>query len=229
MRIILILALSFFFNYQLLAQDNPITQEGPAENIKEITHQIFKYPDFVEGSIFPKEGGPYEAKLNYNRVLGQIMAIDRIGKAQPVLNPEELEKIIIAKDTFYFNTNNVLEKLSHFGKANLYLKQTIVYVEKQNNTNNGIPIIIADGSKTFYNSGDTKKKDIVIEGNSTFKFISEYFIANNSMVFYPATKKGFYDLFTMQEKELKSFLRSHSVNFTNINQVETLLQCMNNL
>lgn len=229
MKIILIFSLAVFFNYELLAQNNQIVREGESENIKEITHQVFKYTNFVEGSIFLKDGTSYEAKLNYSRALGTVMAIDRIGKADTIKNPETIDKITIARDTFYFYNNNFLEKITHFSFANLYMKQTMVYVEKQSSTENTTPQVISNGSKLPYSFDGEKKSANDIDRNSVFKFMSEYFVADNSMNFYPATKKSFYDLFTTHEKELKTFLKKHSVNFTDIEQVERLLQYMNSL
>ena len=70
---------------------------------------------------------------------------------------------------------------------------------------------------------------MVIEKNSLFKLINEYFIADQSINFYVASKKSFYDLFPKHKDELKTFLQHHSINFNKFDQIEKLLQFMNSL
>ena len=228
MRIFLIFDISLIFYNCLFAQNNQAVSEISGETLKGFTKNIFKYADFTEGKIFLKDGSEYGAKLNYNRVFGQITTIDRIGKAAPLSNIETLDKVTITNDTFYFFNNNVLEKITHFGNGNLYLKQTMVYVVEQKDGYNGTPDVISDASKKIYDA-EPKKEDVNIEKNSQFKVINEYFIADQSMNFISANKKNFYDLFADHKEELKTFLREHSTDFSNINQMEKLLQYMNNL
>lgn len=229
MRIFLIFSLIMIFKQELYAQDNKVTKESSTENLKELTNNIFKYPAFVEGKIILKDSSEYEAKLNYNRILGKFLVIDRTGKTRPFSNPDTLNKIIVAKDTFYYSNNSFLQKITHFANVNLYLKQTISYIEKQKNENNGMPVIISNGSKLPYSLEEPTTDDITIEKNSLFKFLNEYFIADTSMNFYTATKKSFYVLFPKYKDELKTFMQDHSVNFNNIEEMENLLQYMNSL
>ena len=217
------------FIQNLCAQDNKVPKQSSTENLKELTSNIFKYPAFVEGKIILKDSSEYEAKLNYNRILGKFLVIDRTGKTRPFANPDTLSKIIVAKDTFYYSNNSFLQKITHFANVNLYLKQTISYIENQKNENNGMPVIISNGSNLPYSLEEPKTDDITLEKNSLFKFLDEYFIADPSMNFYPATKKNFYVLFPKSKDELKTFMQDHSVNFNNIEEMEKLLQYMNSL
>lgn len=201
-------------------------QESSTENLKELTDNIFKYPAFVEGKIILKDGSEYAAKLNYNRILGKFLVIDRMGQTRPFANPDTLNKIIIAKDTFYYSNNSFLQKITHFSNVNLYLKQTISYIEKQK-SDDGLPVIISNGSKLPYSLEEPKTEGISIEKNSLFKFLNEYFIAGQSLNFYTATKKNFYSLFSRHKDELKTFIQDHSINFNNIEQIEKLLQYVN--
>ena len=213
----------------LCAQNSKVTKESSTENLKELTNNIFKYPVFVKGEIVSKDSSVTDAKLNYDRVLGKVVYMDRIGKAQPLENLETIEKVTIGTDTFYLYNNNFIEKYTHFANVNLYIKQTISYIEKQKKADDGTPVIISNGSKLPYSYEEPKTDDISIEKNSLFKLSNEYFIANQSMNFYAITKKSLYDLFPKYKDELKTFMRDHSVNFSNIDQMEKLLQYMNSL
>jgi hypothetical protein len=229
MRIFLIFFLIMIFKLELYAQNSKVTKESSTENLKELTNNIFKYPAFVKGKIISKDSSAIDAKLNYDRVLGKVLYIDRIGKALPLENLETIEKVIIATDTFYLYNNNFIEKYTHFANVNLYIKQTISYIEKQQKVNDGTPVIISNGSKLPYSYEEPKTEDITIEKSSLFKLSNEYFIANQSMNLYAVTKKSFYDLFPKYKDELKTFMQDHSVNFNNIDQMEKLLQYMNSL
>lgn len=217
------------FSLIIALQPGLYAQESPTENLKELTDNLFKYPAFVDGKIILKDGSEYAAKLNYNRILGKFLVIDRMGQTRPFANPDTLNKIIVAKDTFYYSNKSFLQKITHFPNINLYLKQTISYIEKQKGNNNGMPVVISNDSKLPYSLEQPKTEGVTIEKNSLFKLLTEYFIADSSLNFYPATRKNFYVLLPNRKNELKTFMRDHSVNFNNIEQMEQLLQYVNAL
>jgi hypothetical protein len=97
--------------HALYAQNSNATKESSTENLKELTNNIFKYPAFVKGKIISRDSSAIDAKLNYDRVLGKILYIDRIGKAVPLENLETIEKVIIATDTFNLYNNNFMKKI----------------------------------------------------------------------------------------------------------------------
>jgi hypothetical protein len=229
MRTSLTTGLLLIFCLNLFAQNNPAMQENSGENLKEFTSSVFKYPDFVEGKIILKDGSAYDAKLNYSRVLGKFLVIDKTGKTRPFADPDTLDKIIITKDTFYYSNNSFLQKVTHFSIANLYLKQMMVYVNDPKSPSNGTPGTSSGSSTLVYDYSDSKNNDIAIEKNSLFKTINEYFIGDQSMNLFGVTKKNLYDLFPKSKNELKTYLKHHSVNFGNIEQVAEVLQYMNSL
>lgn len=229
MRLFLISLMSLFFYCHLFAQNSPEANVGSDENLKELTHNIFEYPGFVEGIIILKDSSKYVAKLNYNRILGKFLVIDRIGNTRPFANPDNIDKIIVKADTFYYSKNSFMQKVTHFANVNLYVKQTISYIEKQKGDNGIAPVIITNGSKSSYSFEEPKSENVSIEKNSLFRFINEYFIADKSMIFYAAEKKNLYDQYPMYKEKLKSFMREHTVNFNNVGQMEKLLQFINEL
>ncbi len=229
MRLFSISLMLLFFHCQLYAQNSPEANVGSDENLKELAHNIFEYPSFVEGIIILKDSSQYVAKLNYNRILGKFLVIDRIGNTRPFADPDNIDKIIVKADTFYYSKNSFMQKVTHFANVNLYVKQTISYIEKQKGDNGITPVIITNDSKMSYSFEESKSENISIEKNSVFRFINEYFIADKSMTFYAAEKKNLYDRYPMYKDKLKSFMREHTVNFNNVDQMEKLLQFINGL
>ncbi len=219
------LLMFFFYSY---AQNNSPAKEGSDENLKELAHNIFQYPNFVEGIIILKDSSQYVAKLNYNRILGQFLVIDRMGNTKPFADPNTVDKIIVKTDTFYYSNNSFFQKVTHFANVNLYVKQTISYVEKPKGDGE-TPVIISNGSKLPYSFEEPKSENIKIEKSSLFKFITEYFIAGKSMNFFTAEKKNLYDMYPGYKDKLKTFMQEHTVKFNNVDQMEKLLQYINSL
>jgi len=215
----------YFYTY---AQNNPPAKEGSNENLKELAHNIFQYPNFVEGIIILKDSSQYVAKVNYNRILRQFLVIDRMGNTKPFADPNTIDKIIVKTDTFYYSNNSFLQKVTHFANTNLYVKQTISYIEKPKG-DGGIPIITSNDSKLPYSFEDPKSENIKIEKGSLFKFITEYFIADKSMNFVTAEKRNLYGMYPEYKDKLKTFMQEHTVNFNNVDQMEKLLQYINSL
>lgn len=228
MRIALLFIIFLIQQKTFAQQDKIIKEKAYNQNLKELSTSVFKYPEFMQGKIILKDSSISKAKLNYNRVLGKILFLDRQGKSRVVEEPETIDKIIISTDTFYFNNNSYLEKITHFPNVNLYMKQMTSYIEKGKSNNPQSIVITSDGSKLPY-SIDESNKDGTIEKNSIFEIVTDYYLEDRSGNFYAATKKIFYDLYPKYTNELKAYLRDHSVRFNNIEELEKLLQYMESL
>ena len=229
MRLFSISLVLLFFYYQLCAQNSSQANVGSDENLKELAHNIFEYPSFVEGIIILKDSSQYVAKLNYNRILGKFLVIDRMGNTRPFADPNTIDKIIANADTFYYSKSGFMQKVTHFANVNLYVKQTISYISPPKAGNGETPVVISDGSKLSYSFEESKSENITIEKNSLFRFINEYFIADKSMTFYAAEKRNLYDMYPMYKDKLKSFMQENTVNFNNVVQMGKLLEYLNGL
>lgn len=216
--------ISFLCGKEIFGQQEAFNEHSQDENVNQLTKNIFQYPKFVEGEIILKDSSKINEKLNYNRVLGKVLFADRIGQSRDLENPETIDKIVIDKDTFCIRNNIYLEKITHFNSVNLYINQTISYLEKEKSIESGIPIIVSsDGSKAGYRN-DEGKQEKGFDQNSFFKLSTAYYLLDSSGVSYPAGKKSFYDLFPSLKNELKQYLHDHSVNFSNATEMENLLQ-----
>jgi hypothetical protein len=221
---ILLLLISFLCGKEIFGQQEALNERTQDENVNQLTKSIFKYPKFTQGEIILKDSSKIIKKLNYNRVLGKILFEDRIGQSRDLENPETIDKIVIEKDTFCIRNKICLEKITHFNNVNLYINQTISYLDKEKSITSGIPIIVSsDGSKAGY-TNDEAKQDKGFDRNSFFKLSTDYYLLDSSDVAYPASRKSFYDLFPSLKNELKQYLHDHSVNFSNATEMGNLLQ-----
>ena len=110
------------------------------QNLTEFANNIFMYAEFTNGIIILKDGSVVGAKLNYNRVLGQMLFI-KGEKTLAIANPGGLESIIISSDTFNYCDYGYLKKLTHLSGVNLYTKQTLSYYIKAKAEVFGTPVI----------------------------------------------------------------------------------------
>ena len=57
-----------------------------------------------------------------------------------------------------------------------------------------------------------------------YVFREAYFLSGRFGQFYPATKKGFYELFPKNQKQIKEFLEKNEINFSKKDDLEKLLE-----
>jgi hypothetical protein len=226
MRLFLVIGLLFILLQKIAGQNADVTKRNSDEDLKQFTSSIYKYPSFGRGKIILKDSTVIDAKLNCNRVLGKIVYLDRINKALPLENPGTVSEVTVANDTFYIYENSYVQKYTHCSKVNLYIKQSLVYVDKNMPKDNSAPVVISNGSKLPYSNEDEKKEDKGLEKYSQFQLTNEYFIADSSMNYLIASKKSMLDLFPSAREPLKKYFQQNTVSFNNASQIEKLLQYM---
>ncbi len=213
-----------------MGQNDNRSDKNSEETLSQLAKNVFRYASFQPGTVFYKDSTKNDAKLNYDRILGKILYLDRMGKSVGLDNPEAIAMVVIAKDTFYFFDTACVLKYTHFGLLNLYVRETLVYAEKHNSgeRNNLDPVVITNASGLPYSKEEFKDDDS-FNKNSMFRMISEYYIADKTMNYRMASKKDVLEIFPSKREELKKYLRENDVNFNNISDIQKLLQYLNSL
>lgn len=229
MRFAYALFLCFLIQQNSFAQ-NSYASKQTDETLAQMARSVYKYAEYQQGKLFYKDHTENDARLNYNRVLGKIFYLDRMGKPVMLENPDALAMIAIAKDTFYYFDTNCVIKTTHFVNANLYEKQTILYEERNDATmrSNLDPVIITNGTGLPYSKEDFKT-DNSLNKSSLFKIINDYYIADGSMKYFKASKKNLFDLFSDQREKIKEYLRQNEINFNVEADIVKALQYINSL
>ena len=65
--------------------------------------------------------------------------------------------------------------------------------------------------------------------NLVYTFKDNYYLSGKFNQFYPATRKGIYDLFSKNEKKLKEFLGKNNIDFNRKEDLERLLGYMRSI
>ncbi|MER3463988.1 MAG: hypothetical protein C4329_05805 [Chitinophagaceae bacterium] len=221
----LLLAYSGFSQEQGVIRVNPLK-----ENEEELTKQVYKYPSFTNGIVYFKDNATAEAKMNYNRLSGQILFIGTRGDTLAFAHPETFNKVAIGQDTFFYYEKGFLELLTHDPSVNLAKRQTIKYIgQEKSGAYGSYSTVTSVNSSNLYSTDEKMPMKLEIDENSIFKFTNIYYLRDRFGNYFPASKKSFSDLFSHHEKELKNYLREHDINFTREKDLLKLIQYMQSL
>lgn len=198
------------------AQDNKtITVNSLVPETAALYKSVYLYPSFLDGRVVFKEDGPVEAKLNYDRMYGQVLFLTPQGDTLALAHPEATTMVVMGADTFYFFQNAFVQKLSHHNKApNLFVRQSIKYIgtEKKGAYGTYSPVSAVNSTATF-TQDDKITQYLAIDENRLYKPNTEYFLSDAFNNFFSCSKSRFYGLFSQHEKELKTFADANNVDF----------------
>jgi hypothetical protein len=208
-----VILLSLFFAAS--AQENKIIRINPLkENEEELTRQVYKYSDFQEGTVLFKDSATAQAKLNYHRLLGQILFINPKGDTLALAHPETFAFVAIGKDTFFYHEKSFVERLTSASSVNLCKNQTLKYIgQEKKGAYDSYSTTSSSESDNLYSTDGKVPAKLAIDQNSVFKYNNAFFLQDRFGNIFPANKKIFFDLFSHREKELKGYLNNNHVNF----------------
>jgi hypothetical protein len=220
--------ISFFISSCLLW-----LQSFPQEEIKAVKadqeinevftiKDLYRYPQFMEGKVFFRDGTVAEAKLNYHKLFEQVMYISN-NDSLAVGNPETIKVIVIGKDSFYYNKGTYYELVNTYKSIHLARKQILQEVDQektgaygQSYTNNS-----AVANKNYYTVDGKPRLNV---GESTlFSQKTEYYISYKEGDFVSATKRNIEKLFSENSKQVKEYIKNNSVDFTKEGDLKKLL------
>jgi hypothetical protein len=199
---------------------NPVKQ-----NEQDLKRRILQYPQFVPGRAIFKNGTVTEAKLNYSYFTNNILFISPKGDTLELSQGDNFSNIVIGVDTFRYYQQQFVQQLSHHPVYNLFLKRSLDYngTEKKGayGSYSGTSAIRSYNQLTV-NEGSIVAK-LSPDENIVYVFNDDYFFSGRFGRFYPATKKGVYELFDKHEKELKDFVEKNKIN---LNKKEDLYKVL---
>ncbi len=212
------------------SQENKIAINTIENNKEDLIKQVYKYSKFIVGTIYFKNSQVGSGLLNYKRSSNQMHYINDSGDTLSILNPQDLEKIIINQDTFYFSKKGYVEKISHFATVNLLKKELLKYMETERKGAFGLYSAANSSvqSATPFTNNVNKSQSKSVDENMIYQITNEYFLSDGDNII-PANKKSFSKLFSKSENELKSYLKDNPVNFSNEDDLQNLLAYLSNL
>lgn len=226
MKRLLISCITIFIFCTGWAQDNNTVVYNPAkQNESKLFTKMYRYSDFVEGKAFYKSGGITESRFNYNYITNRILFINPKGDTLELANGEEFDRITIRSDTFCYYNKQFIQQLTHYASCNLFLKTSLRYNgrEKKGAYGGYSGTAASTSISDMYVAVGPGVGKLTTDENIMYVFDQSYFLAGRYGKFYPATKKGFYELLSNNQKEAKEFLQTNKIDFSNKEDLEKLL------
>ena len=228
MKVVLAVFVSLLNNHLLFSQLAESYKVKAGEKVEDVIPfaKRYLYPDFRKGTIYYTDGTSALALVNYD-----------------LLN-EQIKLINTRKDTTFLKANYVIKMfdfeeemlLNDYDFGIIAVKKTDVYPKLgKKRFLNVIPVDngISDGyssnvgltssvSNVKYGRRDLKedylKSNLIVEEDTRY-----YIIDKNNRV-YPAQSSNLYKIFPRYKSEIKTYIRSQSVNMKIEEDLEKLLQ-----
>ncbi len=230
MKALLVLLVSFAIAMSASSQKNePIVINQANHNEEELTKNMYRYPQFVAGNAFFKNGAITESKFNYNYLTNRILFINPRGDTLELANGEDFNKVVIQSDTFYYYNKEFIQQVTHDPKYNLFEKIALRYFGKERKGAYGTYSSTTTVSSMGLWTSNGMPVQLSADENILYNFREHYYVSGRFNQFYPANKKGFYELFPKYQKDIRRFLDKNKINFDKRGDVEKLLEFVRTL
>jgi hypothetical protein len=181
---------------------------------------IYRYPHFMQGLVYFRDGNVSRAQLDLNFVTGEMQFIGPAKDTLTVANAGTIKYITIQTDTFYFDKMYI--ELVH-GNATAKLgKREIIKVsdiKKEGAYGQMSSTSAINTTNSFYSNNLsyklTEKTAVTLHKETVF------FIGDNFNNFQPAAKKNIYKMFNSRMPAIESFMKE---NKTELNKEDDLVK-----
>ena len=222
MRVLLLFVLTYCCRSH--AQDSTIViKAGTSLNESVSMKDLCQYPQFVSGKVFFKSGDSTVAKLNYHKLLDEMLFIDLKGDTLSIANAAMIRLIRINNDVFYFD-NGYVKLIKDTNGIKLAAKQTLKLSGKDKIGAYGManPTSAIDSYGQLFDQRGIYK--LVHREDITLKKKTQYYFGDKYNRFVWATRKNLLQQFSKQSGTLNAYLKNNNVNLNSREDLEKLLQ-----
>lgn len=212
----------------LSAQDTTLVTIKTGERVTDVLTpaEIYHYPQFIYGKVFLRDGSKGAAKMNYNRLYGQMLFIDPKGDTLALADEKNIKFIVFDQDTFYFY-EGYIRLLADDGVVKLTEKQVWVLADiRKIGSHNRPANTFAVTSFSTYTDGldAAKSKDLIMNEDIVLRKETQYYFGDKYNLFVHANKKGLLQLFPKEQVSIEDYLKENKVNFNKKDDIEKLYQ-----
>jgi hypothetical protein len=215
--------------YHSNAQNNGIAiKAGQKVNEAVAPNVRFRYPEFVLGEVYFKDGTVSKAPLNFNRVLGEMQFIDSKNDTLSIDNEAMIKYIVANNDTFYYSKGYVelvaskpLVKLGKSEKLKIGDTRKIGGYN-QSTSNSAITTISTMYTRSGVNTLD-QRVDLLLVKETL------YYIGDSYNHFLPVSKRNIMKLFGRQEASIEQYFRDNNVRFNNEDDLKKLIDYLQSI
>jgi hypothetical protein len=200
------------FNICLPAQNGKLVTVKAGTKVLDYfpVQERYRYPEFVPGQVFFKNGVVNSARFNYNILFGEIEFIQSRDTLS-IVKKKDIRLITVAQDTFIYD-NCYLEVISG-GQVKVGLKQYVQLkdVLKKGAFGTTARSVSIDSYKSM-NAGGVSY-DLIPDEEIVLQKTREYYLATISGGFVQFSKKNAIQLFPQRADNIKSYLKSNKIKF----------------
>ena len=174
---------------------------------------IYRYPQFMTGLVYFRDGNISRVALNLNFVNGEMQFIAPSNDTLAIANEVTIKYITIQTDTFYFD--KVYIELIHGNAVAKLAKLEIIKqsdLKKEGAYGQMSSTSSINSTTSFYSSNQsyklTEKSEVTMHKETIF-FIGDGF--NN---FQPAVKKNIYKMFNTKISTVEPFIKENKIVLT---------------
>jgi len=228
MKVLLLFSFILIDSAILPAQDSTYVTIKAGNKVKDVLSpsDIFYYPQFTNGKVYFKIGAKTEAKMNYTRLVDQMLFVGPKGDTLALADENTIKFIAIGQDTFYYD-DGFIRLIANNGIIKLAEKQIWVVADvRKMGTHNRSTNSVAITSLSNYSDETARAKshDLIINEDILIRKEVQYYFGDTYGHFVPATKKKLMLLFPKEELKLESFLKENKINFDKKEDVEKIAQ-----
>ena len=233
MKILLSLFFILIGYTDLSAQDSIYATIKTGQSVKDVLTpaDIYQYPQFTYAKVFLRDGSKAAAKMNYNRLYGQMLFIDPKGDTLALADEKNIKFIVIERDTFYYG-DGYLRLIANDGVIKLTEKQVWVLADiRKIGTHDRPTTTVAVTSLSSISNGKdaAKSKDLIMNEDIVLRKDTQYYFGDKYNLFVPANKKGLLQLFPKEHPSIENYLKENKVNFNKKHDIEKLYQFLHQL
>jgi hypothetical protein len=169
----------------------------------------YRYPEFLPGQVFFKNGSAGSSRLNYDLLRNEMLMIQS-PDTLVIVKKKDIQFIAIAQDTFIYN-NGYLEVV-HNGMVKVWMKQYIKMKEVLKKTAFGQPSNVVS-SETYKIDSDGRYWDMTPVDDIVFQKTVEFYIMDSTGKLLALRKKTLLQILPQKTIEIEGYLKKNKVNF----------------
>jgi hypothetical protein len=206
---------------KVFSQNESVIIIKAGEQISVAQKHFFRYPEFIMGKVYFKNGDSAKARMNYNFVLGAIQYLDLKKDTITIANESEVRFIVIEKDTFLIREQQYLEVLKDYKFGKLLVNQKIKLLDEHRAGAYGI----TSPTQTIEAKESLKAESIhklLINSDLHLSKEKQYYLLNTSNKIVPVAKKFILQTFSEDKRAVEDYINQNNINFKNEQDLQNL-------
>jgi len=190
---------------------------------------LYQYSQFVNGTVYFRNGTSSVARLNYNRFIDEMQFLNTTGDTLALDNEETIKLIIANSDSFYYD-NGYFMVISSNNSLKLAIKQGFKILDKQKTTAYDKSSSVSSiKNVNSYNADESRIYQIGVTQDVVLTRETQYYFGDKFNQFVVANKKNLLALYPKHSYEIKKYLKETEIGFQNKDDLEKLLQFLASL